>query len=156
LKAYLRHVEDHTIIAKSESNHWVALDTGTAGGGTGAAGDPFQTFVIGFSGCALLDVADIVKKSRKQISRLELFVDVMRAETIPKIIRSIEFHLQAEGDPTLAETLKRALELSLTKYCSASLSLDRAIPFRGRVTVNGETGDAWEIERKTGEYYSAV
>lgn len=154
MKAYLRHIEDHTLIAKSESNHWVALDTGTTGGGTGAAGDPFQTFVIGFSGCALLDVADIVKKSRKQITRLEMFVDVTRAETVPKIVRSVEFHLEATGDPTLAETLKRALELSLTKYCSASLSLDRAIVFRGRVTVNGETKHEWEIERKTAEYYT--
>ncbi|MDD5088105.1 MAG: OsmC family protein [bacterium] len=154
MKAYLRHIEDHTIIAKSDSNHWVALDTGTASGGTGAASDPFQTFVIGFSGCALVDVADIVKKSRKEITRLEMLVDVTRAESVPKIVRSVEFHLNAEGAPSLAETLKRALELSLTKYCSASLSLDRAIPFRGRVTVNGATGELWEIARKTEEYYA--
>ncbi|MBU0509878.1 OsmC family protein [bacterium] len=154
MKAYLRHVEGHTFVAKSDSNHWVPIDTGTASGGTGAANDPFQLFVIGFSGCALVDVADIVKKSRKEAARLEMFVEVTRAETAPKVVRSVEFHLQAEGDPTLGETLRRALELSLTKYCSASLSLDRAITFRGRVTVNGEASDAWDVERKTGEYYT--
>lgn len=154
MKAHLKHVEGHTIIAKSDSNHWVALDTGTASGGTGAANDPFQLFVIGISGCTLVDVADIVKKSRKETTRLEMFVDVTRAETVPKIVLAIEFHLQAEGDPTLGETLRRALDLSLTKYCTASLSLDRAVIFRGRVTVNGEISHEWEVERKTAEYYA--
>jgi len=147
LKAILRYVDGHVFVAKSDSNHWVPIDTGTASGGTNAANDPFQLFVIGFSGCSMVDIVDILKKSRKNMSKLEMHVDVTRAETIPKIIRAIEFHLHAEGDDTALDTLKRALELSLTKYCSASISLDRTIPFAGRISLNGKTSESWSIIR---------
>ncbi|MFZ5433420.1 MAG: OsmC family protein [Calditrichota bacterium] len=153
MKAYLRHVDGHIFVAKSDSNHWVPIDTGTASGGTAAANDPFQLFVIGFSGCSFVDIVDIVKKSRKAISTLELHIEVTRAESTPKVIRGIEFHLQAQGEDSVLDTLRRAMDLSLTKYCSASISLDRSIPFTCRITLNGNSGEAWIINRNSLQYF---
>ncbi|RPH92776.1 OsmC family peroxiredoxin [candidate division KSB1 bacterium] len=147
MKVQIRHVDGHTFVAKSDSNHWIPLDTGTASGGSGAANDPFQLFIISCGGCAFIDVADILKKSRKTISRMELAVEASRAEAMPKILRELLFQFSVDGEDITVETVKRAIELSLTKYCSVSLSVDRSVKFKAQITLNGETTNSWEIQR---------
>lgn len=147
MKVHIRHVDGHTLVAKSDSNHWVPLDTGTASGGTAAANDPFQLFMIGCGGCSLVDVVDILAKSRKNPTRLELFMDVARAETIPKVIRKLSLSFHVDGPDITVELVRRAIELSLTKYCSASLSLDRSVIFEALITLNGYAHEPFEIAR---------
>jgi putative redox protein len=147
LKVHIRHVDGHTLVAKSDSNHWVPLDTSAAGGGTAAANDPFQLFVIGCGGCSFVDVVDILAKSRKNFTRIELFLEAARAETIPKILRKLMFHYHVDGSEMTVELIRRAIELSLTKYCSASLSLDRSIVFEALITLNGQAHESFAIAR---------
>ena len=147
MKVHIRQVDGHTLVAKSDSNHWIPLDTGTAGGGTGAANDPFQLFVIACGGCTLVDVVDILSKGRKNPTRLELNVEAARAESVPKILRKLSFDYRVDGPDVSVETVRRAVELSLTKYCSASLSLDRSIVFEVRITLNGEAHEPFTIAR---------
>ena len=147
MKAHIRQVDGHTLMAKSDSNHWIPLDTGAASGGTGAANDPFQLFVIACGGCTLMDVVDILAKGRKTLTRLELNMEATRAETVPKILRKLSFHYDVDGPDLSVETVRRAIELSLTKYCSASLSLDRSIVFEARITLNGEAHEPFIIPR---------
>jgi putative redox protein len=142
-------VDGHTLVAKSDSNHWIPLDTGTASGGTAGANDPFQLFIIACGGCTLVDVVDILTKGRKNPTRLELNVEAVRAEAVPKILRKLSFDYRVDGPDISAETVRRAVELSLTKYCSASLSLDRSIIFEVRITLNGETHEPFIIPRDT-------
>jgi putative redox protein len=147
VRVHIRQVDGHTLVAKSDSNHWIPLDTGTASGGTGAANDPFQLFVIACGGCTLVDLVDILRKGRKQPTRLELDVEAERAESVPKILRKLSFQYQVDGPDISVETVRRAIELSLTKYCSASLSLDRSIFFEARITLNGEAHEPFIIAR---------
>jgi putative redox protein len=140
-------VDGHTLVAKSDSNHWIPLDTGTASGGTAGANDPFQLFIIACGGCTLVDVVDILRKGRKNPIRLELNVEAARAESVPKILRKLSFDYRVDGPDISIETVRRAVELSLTKYCSASLSLDRSIVFAVRITLNGEAHEPFTIAR---------
>jgi putative redox protein len=143
VRVHIRQVDGHTLMAKSDSNHWIPLDTG----GTGAANDPFQIFVIACGGCTLVDVIDILSKGRKNPSRMELNVEAARAETVPKILRKLSFDYHVDGPDLSVETVRRAIELSLTKYCSVSLSLDRSIVFEARITLNGEAHAPFTIAR---------
>lgn len=147
MKAHLRHVDGHIFLAKSDSNHWIPIDTGTASGGTAAASDPFQLFIIACGGCAFIDVVDILAKSRKTATRLELEVEAKRAETIPKILRKLNYHFLVDGEQITPEILRRAIELSLTKYCSVSLSLDRTAEFSACATLNGSPMEKFTIPR---------
>jgi putative redox protein len=152
LKVCIRHVDGHTFVAKSESNHWIPFDTGAASGGFGAANDPFQLFIIACGGCVSIDVVDILKKSRKEFHLYELDVEATRAENHPRIVRSLNFHARVNGDEITEDLVKRALELSLTKYCSVSQSVDRSVPFKARITLNGKRGETWEIPRDPSLY----
>lgn len=152
MKVCLRHTYGHTFVAKSDSNHWIPLDAGVASGGSGAANDPFQLFIIACGGCVSIDVVNFLKKSRKDFTLYELNLDAVRTEQTPKILRSLCFHARVNGESITLELMKRALDLSLTKYCSVSLSIDRSVVFKARVTLNGKRTDTWEIPRDPSIY----
>jgi putative redox protein len=151
LKAQLVRVTARTLLAKSDSNHWVPFDAGTKEGGFDAASSPAEALLMATGGCTAMDQIFIIEKSRKELTRYELEVEGIRAETHPKIFREIHFNATAEGDIT-SEQFKRAMVLSLTKYCSVSLSLDRSIRFFAAFTLNGVTEDEWEVPRSDEHY----
>jgi putative redox protein len=134
-------------MAKADSNHWIPLDTEATSGGTGGANNPFQLFLIGVGACSLVDVVDILTKGRKSVRELALDVEVKRAETHPKIVRAAHYHFRIAGDDITADAARRAIELSLTKYCSASLSLDRSVTFTVHLTLNGEAFEPRVVPR---------
>jgi len=135
------------MLAKADSNHWIPIDTGTASGGTAGASDPFQLFLIGVGACSLVDVVDILTKGRKEIRELNLEVEVKRSERHPKVVRAVRYHFQISGEDVTLDVARRAIELSLTKYCSVSLSLDRSVTFTVHLALNGEESQPFEIER---------
>jgi len=152
LKVCIRHVDGHAFMAKSDSNHWIPFDTGVPSGGSGAANDPVQLFIIACGGCVSIDVVNFLKKSRKDVTLYELDLEATRAETQPRIVRALSFNAKVNGENISEDLVKRALELSLTKYCSVSLSLDRSVIFKARVTLNGVRGELFEIPRDAALY----
>jgi putative redox protein len=152
MKANLVRVKAGALMAKSDSNHWIPFDTGLKAGGTNAASSPAETLLMAAGGCTALDQIFIIEKGRKQLTRYELELEGVRAETHPKVFREIHFHAIADGDTT-PEQFKRAMELSLTKYCSVSLSLDRSIRFFAKLTLNGIEEPEWEIPRSDEHFH---
>ena len=152
MKATIRYVDGRALMAKSDSNHWVPMDLSPLSGGLGAANDPFQMFAIACGGCATMDVVDMLAKGRKTLTKLDLELDITRADNIPKIARVLHYHFTVDGPNLTTKTVQRAIELSLTQYCSVVLSLDRSVALRAQITLNGEVGTTWEIERNAAIY----
>ncbi len=146
-KALVRHVSGHTLLGKGSSNHWVPLETSEADY-PAAANDPVQLILMACSGCVMIDTVDILKKSRQEPDEFEIAIEGLRRDTRPKIFRRLDFHVRINGSTLRAETVRRAVELSLTKYCSVSLSLDRSVRFFAQITLNGDPGERWEIPRQ--------
>ena len=151
MKTNIVRVKPRTLVAKSDSNHWLTFDTSEKAGGFNGASSPSETMLMSVGSCTAMDQLYIIDKNRKKLTHYELFVDGIRSETHPKIFREIHFNAIAEGDPT-PEQFKRAMELSLGKYCSVSLSLDRSIRFFAKFTLNGVEEPEWEIPRSV-EFY---
>ena len=151
MKTNIVRVKPRTLVAKSDSNHWLTFDTSEKAGGLNGASSPTETLLMAVGSCTAMDQLYIIDKNRKHLTHYELSMEGIRAETHPKIFREIHFDAVAEGDPT-PEQFKRAMELSLGKYCSVSLSLDRSIRFFAKFTLNGVEEPEWEIPRN-GEHY---
>jgi putative redox protein len=94
-----------------------------------------------------IDVVDILKKGRSVITSLEIETEAVRAERHPKSLLSIHYHLRVSGNGIAEDQLKRAIELSLTKFCSVALSIDRAVKFTAQFTINDVAGEPWEVNR---------
>jgi putative redox protein len=150
--AVVRFVEGHTFVGKSNANHLVPIDTSESGGGGAGANDPVQLLVIACAGCVAIDTVDIIRKAHKEISRLTMRVSATRFPEPPKVMRSLDFHIEVDGEDIDEVLVRRAVTLSLTKYCSVSLSVDRSVQFAARATINGQEIPAWSIERDPSIY----
>jgi putative redox protein len=150
-KALVRHVSGHTLLAKGPSNHWVPLETNLEQS-PAAANDPVQLMLMACAGCVMLDTVDMLKKAHQEPTHFEIEIDGLRRDTMPKIFRRLDYRVRMIGSNLLEESVRRAIELSLTRYCSVSLSLERSVKFFAQLTLNGETGDPWEIARQPDLY----
>ena len=68
----------------------------------------------------------ILKKSRQRVESCEAFLDADRADEEPKVFTRIHMNFVVKGRGLKEAQVKRAVELSAEKYCSASIMLERA------------------------------
>ncbi len=150
--AQVRFVDGHIFVGHADSNHLVPIDARSGADSTPTANDPVQLLLIACAGCVGIDVVDYLHTSRKKIRSLVLKVEAVRFPDPPKVIRSLGFHLTVAGDEMNDDLVKRAITVSLTKYCSVSLSLDRSVQFSARAMVNDREVPQWEIARDPAIY----
>ena len=81
--------------------------------------------LMGLGGCTSIDVIDILKKSRQDITDCVTQLTAERATTIPAVFTKIHIHFVVTGRNLKLRQVERAVELSATKYCSATLMLQR-------------------------------
>jgi putative redox protein len=89
-------------------------------------GSPMEFFLAGVAGCTGVDVLSILQKMRQDVRGLTVDIEGDRAEDYPMVYEdvTIVFNLRGKNiDPTAVE---KAIELSETKYCSASIMFKRA------------------------------
>ncbi len=85
---------------------------------------PMELVLMGLGGCTSYDVVSILKKARQQIEDIECQLSANRAETIPTVFTDIHIHFVVKGKNLNEERVKKAIELSAEKYCSASRMLE--------------------------------
>ncbi len=110
---------------------------GTADGGlkvnldspAGAAGaSPMGLLLVSLAGCTGMDVIDILRKKRQDVTGLEIQVSGTRAETHPRKYTAIRVHYVVTGHNVDPEAVRRSIELSETKYCSVLGTVSPAVP----------------------------
>jgi len=86
---------------------------------------PMELLLIGLAGCTAMDVVSILKKKRQPFTGLEVRATGERAETHPKVYTQIHMEFVVKGRGVDPRAVERAIELSQTKYCSASAMLGK-------------------------------
>jgi len=74
-------------------------------------------------GCTVWDVIAILKKQRQQVTRLEVTAESVRDDEPPWRFRKIHIRYHLAGQNLNPEYVRRAIELSETKYCSIYATL---------------------------------
>ncbi len=115
--------EGMSFLAETGSNHALIMDGAPEAGGRNLAPRPMELLLAGTGGCTAFDVVMILKKGRHAISGCEVSLKAERAESEPKVFTRIHFHYTVRGKNLKAEVVARAIELSKSKYCSASIML---------------------------------
>lgn len=118
--------------------HWVAgseFEAGRPGGpriridGDGrTAPSPFDVFLAAIAACSATDVIAILRKQRTPVQALQVRVEAHRVETVPRRLASAVLHFTISAPGATAQKVARAVELSVTKYCSVRSSLDSNVP----------------------------
>ena len=113
-------------MAESESGHCVVMDGPPDHGGRNLGPRPMELLLMGMGGCASFDVVSILKKSRQAVTSCVTALKAERADEIPAVFTSVHLHFVVSGKGLKDAQVKRAVDLSAEKYCSASIMLSRS------------------------------
>jgi putative redox protein len=126
MKCTVKWLDNKTFIGESGSGHSVVMDGAPADGGRDLGIRPMEMLLLGLGGCTAFDVVMILDKSRLKYVDCRVEIEAERATEIPKVFTKIHVHFVVSGkgiDPT---KVKKAVDLSAEKYCSASKMLEAA------------------------------
>jgi putative redox protein len=125
LKARIKWNGDAQFTAESGSGHSLVVDGPPEIGGRNLGPRPMELVLMGVGACSAVDVTLILKKSRQQVTDCWVELEAERAETEPKVFTRIHMHFVVVGHALAENHVRRAVELSAEKYCSASIMLAR-------------------------------
>ena len=86
---------------------------------------PKALLLSGLAGCSGIDVVDILHKKRVEFSDFSMVVEADQTETHPKVFKDITITYQLRTDAANEEKVRKAIELSLDKYCGVSAMLKK-------------------------------
>ena len=87
---------------------------------------PMELMLMGIGGCTAVDVMHILRKARCGVTSCRTVITAERADSDPKVFTRIHLSFLLSGSNLSENRVDRAIELSTTKYCSASIMMQRA------------------------------
>ena len=126
-KAYVKQIKGITFAGKTDSNHWITMDGPEDFGGSNAGIRPKELVFLGLAGCTGSDVISILSKKKVKIDNYEMNLTAEVAETHPQVFTKIHIEYVFYENEINPKDVERAIELSLTKYCSVTAMLQKAV-----------------------------
>jgi putative redox protein len=95
----------------------------TIDGNSAAGTSPVELLLVACACCTGADIVGILEKVRVRLDALDIEVVGTRREDHPRRFTAIQFRLSVRGAGADETKVRRAVELSLEKYCSVMASL---------------------------------
>lgn len=125
MQARVKWIENAAFVGETGSSHAVVIDGPADIGGRNLGARPMELMLLSVGSCSAVDVVHILKKARQPVVDVHVEVEGQRAETEPKVFTDIHLKFIIKGKDMNENQVKRAVELSADKYCSASIMLKR-------------------------------
>ena len=106
--------------AEAGSGHTLIIDGPLEAGGENAGFRPMELMLLGLGGCLAYDVLMILRRMREDVTGYQLNLVGERAEDPPSVHTTVTLEHIVTGKGISESSLKRALSLAESKYCSAS------------------------------------
>jgi putative redox protein len=96
---------------------------------------PKALLLSGLAGCSGIDVVDILEKMRVEFSDFSMETAAEQTEDNPKVFTGVEITYRIKTDPSNADKVKKAIELSLEKYCGVAAMLRKNSPVNYQLVI---------------------
>ena len=93
---------------------------------TPQGGSPVEFLIAGAVGCTAMDMIHILQRRRQKVTGLEVEITGTQAEEAPNVFTDATVVYVVRGEDIDPVAVERAIDLSMSKYCSASIMLKRA------------------------------
>ncbi len=103
--------------------------------GTTDGFSPLELLLVGLAGCTAMDVISILEKKRQDVTGFEVKTHADRATEHPRVFTHVVVEYVVTGHQVDTAAVERAVELSVTKYCSAQAILSKAVPIEHKITI---------------------
>lgn len=123
-------MEGLQFVVEIDGRHGLVLD-----GPDGVGPRPYELFLTGLAGCTAMDVISILQKKRQKITDFRVKVSGKKENEHPKVYQEIRIEYVVTGEDVSEEAVKRAIELSETKYCPAYATLRHSIQIENSYQV---------------------
>ena len=104
-------------------------------GDTKVATSPVQLLLLAAATCTATDIVIILQKQRIKLEALDIAVRATRREQEPRRVTAMQLHVSVRGEGADDVKVRRAIDLSIEKYCSVVASLAPDIPVTYDVTI---------------------
>lgn len=127
MKARIKWIEDVTFMAESGSGHAIVMDGPPNSGGRNLGVRPMEMILLGLGGCTASDIVTILKKARQSVADCIVELEATRANKPPRVFTHIHIKYIVTGHGLEEKKVRRAIDLSTQKYCSATIMLRQAV-----------------------------
>ena len=126
--ALIKQLQGITFVGKTDSNHWITMDGPESFGGSNAGIRPKELLMLSLGGCTGSDVTSILSKKKIKLEGFEINITAESADEHPQVFTKMHLEYIFYGKDIPVKDIERAIELSLTKYCSVTAMLQKAMP----------------------------
>ncbi len=113
---------DNVFQATAENGNTITLDADDA---HLHGPSPMEVVLMGLCSCTSVDVVEILRKKRQELTDLRVTARAERAETAPRVFTRIMLTYAVRGKLS-RKAVEDAVSLSKNKYCSVSKMLETA------------------------------
>jgi putative redox protein len=149
----LQHRGGMAFHAEPSSGHPLDFDDRQSNTG----GSPVETVLSALGSCSGMDVIGILAKKRQDITAYRIEVSGSQRDEYPQVYTEIVVTHDVEGVGLSEAAVRRAIELSATKYCPVSAMIAAgATTIHHRYRIRSEGPDPYEREGEvlsTGPYH---
>ena len=126
-RAYIKQIKGISFAGMTDSKHWITMDGPEELDGANAGIRPKELLLLALGGCTGSDVVTILKKKRVELKDFELNITAEVSDEHPKVFPSMNVEYVFYGENINPKDVERAIELSLTKYCSVTAMLSAGV-----------------------------
>ncbi|MCK4312510.1 MAG: OsmC family protein [Candidatus Cloacimonetes bacterium] len=120
------------------NGHHFTIDANPRFGGENQGPKPKGLLLTSLAGCTGMDVVSILKKMKIEDYQLEINIEGELTEEHPRIYHTINLNFVFKGDQLPEDKIKKAVELSETRYCGVTEMLRRSSKIKTKIFLNGE------------------
>lgn len=117
---------------------------------------PVELIAVSLAACSAMDVVAITAKKRQEITVYRVHVEAIQRDEYPQILVRADVTHEVEGPRVDEAAIRRAIELSATKYCPVSAMLSAgATEVHHRYRVRNTGAEPFEADGEvvvTGPY----
>ncbi len=117
----------------------INIDANPEIGGHNAGARPMEMILMGLGGCSAIDIILILQKQKQEITDFRIHIDGDREpNAVPSIFTNIRIHYALSGNLD-EQKVKRAIDLSMDKYCSVSAILNKTAVISYTFSINANS-----------------
>jgi putative redox protein len=117
-----------TFTGKAETGFEVPLGADPAVGGANDGFRPLELMAVSLAGCTAMDVISILMKKKQDVTSFEVKVHADQAQEMPQVFTQAVIRYIVHGHAVEEAAVRRAIELTSTKYCPAQAMLGKVVP----------------------------
>jgi putative redox protein len=99
---------------------------------------PKALLLSGLAGCSGIDLVDILEKMRVPFADLKIEAEAEQTEEHPRVFKDIHLNFILRTEEEYRDKIKKAIDLSLEKYCGVAAMLKKNSSIQYIVTIQPE------------------